>query len=72
LNTDYTLTGTPGQVTIPANVASATITLHSLTDTVKEPNGEAAKIFVAPGTGYLVPSQLDAKRASVFIKDPGA
>jgi hypothetical protein len=71
LNTDYTLSGTPGQVPIPATSDTATVTLHSLTDTVKEPNGEAAKIFVAPGTGYDVPTQIDAKRATVIIVDPG-
>jgi hypothetical protein len=72
LGSDFTLTGTAGQVSIPSTAGSATITLHSLTDTVKEPNGEAAKIFVAPGTGYDVPTQTDAKRVSVLIVDPGS
>lgn len=71
LNTDYTLSGTPGTVVIPANAASATITLHANTDTVTEANGEAAKVFVEPGTGYDVPNQTDAKRISVLILDPG-
>jgi len=72
LNTDYTLSGTPGQVVIPANTASATITLHALTDSVKEANGEAAKIVVEPGTGYSVPGQIDAKRVSILILDPSS
>jgi hypothetical protein len=71
LNTDYSLSGSPGTVVIPANGTTATITLHSVTDTVKEPNGEAAKIFVEAGTGYNVPTQQDAKRASILIVDAG-
>lgn len=70
LNTDYTLSGTPGVVTIPANALSASITLHSIADTVKEPNGEAAKIVLQPGTGYDLPAQDDAKRVSIIIVDP--
>jgi hypothetical protein len=69
LNTDYTLSGTPGQVVIPANAFFASITLHSIADTVAEPNGEAAKIFVEPGNFYEVPAQQDAKRVSVLIVD---
>lgn len=69
LNTDYTLSGTPGQVVIGANAATATITLHAIADTVNETNGEVAKIFVAPGTGYIVPSQPDAKRVNVTITE---
>jgi hypothetical protein len=70
LNTDYTLSGTPGTVVIPANTASTSIILHANTDAVREPNGEAAKIIVEPGSGYDVPAQLDAKRVSVLILDP--
>jgi hypothetical protein len=72
LDTDYTLTGTPGSVVIPADGTSATITLHAISDNVKEGNGEAAKVFVEPGTGYEVPNQIDASRVSILILDPGA
>jgi hypothetical protein len=72
LGTDYTLSGTPGMVVIPADGTSASITLHAIPDNVKEANGEAAKIFVEPGTGYEVPNQLDAMRVSLLILDPGA
>jgi hypothetical protein len=72
LNTNYTLSGTPGQVVIPANTASASITLHALNDNKVEPNGLAAKLFVQPGTGYDVPSQQDAKRVVIFIVDAGS
>jgi hypothetical protein len=70
LNTDYTLSGTPGQVVIPANTETATITLHAITDSKKEPDGEAAKITVEAGTGYDVPDQPDAKKVSILILDP--
>jgi len=52
--TDYTLTGTPGQVTIPAGQASATVTLNAIADHVRERN-ESAIMALAPGTGYKVP-----------------
>jgi hypothetical protein len=69
LNTDYTLTGTPGMVAIPANAASASITLHAIADTVSEPNGEGARITVVAGTGYQVPAQPDAQKVLVVITD---
>ncbi|MFL6513561.1 MAG: hypothetical protein ACJ8M1_00895 [Chthoniobacterales bacterium] len=69
LNTDFTLSGTPGHVVIPANAFAASITMHAIADTVSEPNGEAVKIFVEPGSFYDVPTQLDAKRVSILIQD---
>ncbi|MFL6516367.1 MAG: hypothetical protein ACJ8M1_15210 [Chthoniobacterales bacterium] len=70
LNTDYTLTGTPGTVVIPANGTTATIVLHAIPDNVKEGGGEVVKIFVEAGTGYEVPAQTDASRVSILILDP--
>ena len=70
LNTDYTLSGTPGNVVIPTNTASATVTLHANTDTVNEADGEGVKLAIQPGTGYAVPEQLDAKRVNLLILDP--
>ena len=67
LNTDYTLSGTPGMVVIPANTATATITLHAIADTLNETNPENAKIVVQPGTGYDVPAQPDAMRVVISI-----
>lgn len=69
LNVDYTLSGTPGQVVIPANTESASITLHAIDDSMRETDGEAAKVFVEAGSGYDVPDQKDAKRVSVLIVD---
>jgi hypothetical protein len=69
LNTDYTLDSpTPSQIVIPANQATATMTLHALTDNVNESGGEAAKIDVVAGSGYQVSGT--AFRASVLILDP--
>jgi hypothetical protein len=72
LDTDYSISGTPGMVVIAADSSMTTITLHAISDNVKEPNGEAAKIFLEAGTGYEVPNQKDASRVSILILDPGA
>ena len=69
LNVDYTLSGTPGQVPLPANQTSASIVLHSFVDNKAEPNGEAAKIFLQPGTGYQVAPKKTANRVVVLILD---
>ena len=49
--TDYTLTGTAGQVTIGAGQSSATVTLHSIADHVSE-RSETAIMAVGKGAGY--------------------
>jgi hypothetical protein len=53
LGTDYTLSGTPGQVTIPAGQSSATVTMHSKeeNDERREAN-EAATMTLSKGSGY--------------------
>jgi hypothetical protein len=68
LNTDYTLSGTPSLVVIPADQASAIITLSALNDNENESGGEAAKVDLQPGSGYQVSPTLF--RASVLILDP--
>jgi hypothetical protein len=65
-NTDYTVSGTPGQVAIPANQASASITLHAVTDTQKD-SGETAKFLVGVGAGYQVGA---SPKVGVTILDP--
>lgn len=69
LNVDYTLSGTPGVVVIPANQSSASIILHSIPDSIREPNGEPAVIAIAPGTSYQVPANKAANRVVVLILD---
>lgn len=65
LGTDYTLTGTAGQVTIPAGQSSATVTLKARTDHVTE-GTETAIMTLQPGSGY----QLGNKnQATVSILD---
>jgi hypothetical protein len=51
--TDYTLSGTPNQVTIPAGQSSATVTLTSILDQVTE-GTETAIMTLQPGRGYKV------------------
>jgi len=70
LNDDYTLSGVPSQVVIPPNSDSASITFHAVVDELKERKGEAAKILVAPGDGYAVPTNKDAKRVTIVIISP--
>jgi len=61
---DYTLSGTPGQVTIPAGQFFATITIHALKN---PPDGsESATMTLNPGSGYNLSS---AKSATVIIND---
>jgi hypothetical protein len=53
---DYTLSGTPGQVTINPGQNSATVTLHSIADHVKE-RSETAIIVPGTGVGYKLPKR---------------
>jgi hypothetical protein len=69
-NVDYGLTtGTPGVMTIPANQTSATLTLFTIPDTVRERRPETAIITLAPGSGYVLPTNR-SPRAVVRISDP--
>jgi PKD repeat protein len=60
LGTDYTLSGTAGEVTIPAGQSSASVTLSAASDNVKEKN-ETAIMTLGLGTGYKLNK---AKKAS--------
>ena len=51
--TDYTLTGTAGQVTIAAGQSLATVTLHAIADHVAE-RSETAIMAIGKGGGYTV------------------
>ena len=61
---DYTLDGTPGQVTIAAGQTSATVTLQSIADHVKEKN-ETAIMVPTSGSGYKLPKR--GTKATVTI-----
>jgi hypothetical protein len=66
--TDYTLSGTPGQVTIAAGQASATVTLHSIADHIME-RSETAIMSVISGPGYKIP-KLGAKATLTILNGP--
>jgi outer membrane biosynthesis protein TonB len=65
--TDYTLSGTPGQVTIAAGQNSATVVLHAIADHIRERNETAAMILNA-GVGYKLPK--NAKATLTIINGP--
>ena len=65
LGSDYTLSGTPGQVTIPGGQTSASVTLNALTDNVKEKK-ETATMTLQSGTGYKLSK---TNKATVSILD---
>ncbi len=54
LGTDYTLSGTPGQVTIPGGDFSANVILHALRNVNK-----GATMTLTPGVGYFLSGFAD-------------
>jgi hypothetical protein len=56
---DYTLSGNPGSITIPAGQSFATISLHAIADHVKERN-ETAIMALVSGSGYKLSGQANA------------
>ena len=56
---DYTMSGTPGQVTIPAGQTTATVVLHSLADLIHEKN-EAATMTLRSTSFYKLPRRPSA------------
>jgi hypothetical protein len=63
--TDYTLSGTPGQITIPANQPTGSVTLHAIADHVTE-GSETATMTLTSGSGYTV---SPANSATIIIID---
>jgi hypothetical protein len=63
---DYTLSGTFGQVTIPAGKTSATITFRALVDHLKEGN-ETATMTLINGECYTLPTKANLRSATVTI-----
>ena len=66
--TDYSLYGTAGQVTIVPGNSSATVTLHSIADRVREGN-ETATMVVTSGSGYKLP-KIGAKATLTILNGP--
>jgi hypothetical protein len=58
---DYTLSGTPGQIMISAGQSSGSVTLSALIDNKKEKKGESAIMTLQPGSGYDFASASSAK-----------
>jgi len=54
LGIDYSLSGSAGQVVIPAGQSSATIVLHAMNDGVSE-KSEKIKFKLINGAGYTLP-----------------
>jgi hypothetical protein len=65
---DYTLSGAPGEVTIGAGQNSATVTLHSIADHVREKN-ETAIMALSSGSGYKLPKR-GAKATLTILNAP--
>jgi hypothetical protein len=70
LGTDYTLSGIFGQVDIPPGVSSAVVTLHALTDALKE-KSQKATMALSSGTGYKLPSNKRARKTTLTIINVG-
>src|SRR5207248_2942168 len=66
--TDYILSDTSGQVTITAGQNSATVTLHSIADHIKERN-ETAIVVPSTGAGYKLPKR-GTKATLTIINGP--
>ena len=67
LDSDYTLTGRPGEVTIDAGETSGTVTLHANvtgSTSAKKKKSKVATMLLQSGTGYKVNKP---KKATVTI-----
>ena len=76
LGSDYTMSGTPGQVIIPAGSNVGTVTLSAIVDNVKEKKAETAIMTLQSGSGYNFGStggkktkKTKAPSATVTISD---
>jgi hypothetical protein len=67
---DYMVGGGFGQITIPAGASSGAVTLHALTDALKEKT-QKVTMKLMPGLGYNLPRSKSAKKATVAIVDAG-
>jgi hypothetical protein len=61
LGISYTLSGTPGQITIPAGASTATVTLNALNNLTRT---KTAMMQLNSGTGYQLSS---SNKATVTI-----
>jgi hypothetical protein len=61
LGSDYTMSGTPGQVIILAGQSSGSVTLSALIDNQKE-KAEKVTMTLEPGSGYKFPTTGKKKK----------
>jgi hypothetical protein len=66
LGTNYPLTGTYGQVTIPAGATSASVTLTALVTNLTT-KSEKATMSLQSSSSYKLPKSKSLKKASVTI-----
>jgi PKD repeat protein len=71
LGSDYTLSGSPAQVTIPAGQTSANVTLSAIVDNVKE-KSETAIMTLQSGNGYNLPASTGGKKKKKAGSAPSA
>jgi hypothetical protein len=65
LGSDYTLSGTPGQIEIPPGQTSGSVTLHAnVNSSGKKQKNKTASLILQSGTGYKVGKP---KKATVTI-----
>ena len=62
LGSDYTMSGTPGQIVIPAGSNSGSVTLSAIADNMKEKK-ETAIMTLQSGSGYEFPSKGNGKKS---------
>jgi hypothetical protein len=67
---DYTVDGTPGQVTIPAGTATAAVTIHALTDAIRE-RSEKITLTLFPGSNYNLSRTKSQRKAAMTIINQG-
>jgi len=63
---DFTITGTPGQIVIPAGQTSASVTFQAISDGLAEKK-ETVKLKLSTGTGYKLPKGAGGKSVTIKI-----
>ena len=67
---DYTVDGSPSQVTIPPGASSAAVTIHALTDTLRE-RSEKITLTLFQGSNYNLSRTRSQRKASMTIINQG-
>ena len=68
LGQHYSISGTPGEITIPAGALSGTVTLNALTTGLTS-GSETATMTLHPGPGYKLSRSKPAKTSTVTINN---